>query len=70
MKHTPIRKHKQDGNKDAKFVAGQEGQKTQKHTTSIKDPPAAGTNSTNNADNPQASGANSTDGTELTRGTH
>ncbi len=63
MKFTPIKKRKQDGNKDAKSVAGQEGQKTWKHTTSIKDPPAAGTNSTDDANNPQASGANSTNGT-------
>jgi hypothetical protein len=28
MKRTPIKKRKHDGNKDAKFVAGQEGQKT------------------------------------------
>ncbi len=63
MKRTPIKKRKQDGNKDAKSVAGQEGQKTPKCTTSVKDPPVAGTNSTNDADNPQASGANSTNGT-------
>ncbi len=53
----------QDGNKDAKSIAGREGQKTQKRTTSIKDPPAAGTNSTHNADDPQVSGVNSTNGT-------
>jgi hypothetical protein len=63
MKCTPIKKRKQDGNKDAKSIAGQEGKKTQKCTTSIKDPPVAGTNSTDNADNPQASGTNSTNGT-------
>ena len=63
MKRTPAKKHKQDGNKDAKSVAGQEGQKTQKCTTSIKDLPAAGTNSTDNANDPQASGTNSTNGT-------
>ncbi len=40
-----------------------EGQKTWKRTTSVKDPPAAGTNSTDNTNNPQASGANSTNGT-------
>jgi hypothetical protein len=28
MKRTPIKMCKQDGNKDAKSVAGQEGQKT------------------------------------------
>jgi hypothetical protein len=63
MKCTPIKKCKQDGNKDAESIAGQEGQKTQKCTTSVKDPPATGTNSTDGADNPQASGANSTNGT-------
>ncbi len=63
MKRTPIKKRKHDGNKDAKFVAGQEGQKTWKRTTSVKDPPAAGTNSTDNADSPQVSGANNTNGT-------
>ncbi len=63
MKHTPIKKCKQDGNKDAKSVAGQEGQKTWKHTSSVKDPSVAGTNSTNDADDPQASGAKSTNGT-------
>ncbi len=61
MKHTPIKKRKQDGNKDAESVAGWEWQKTWKCTTSIKDPPKAGTNSTDNANNPQVSGANSTD---------
>jgi hypothetical protein len=63
MKRTPIKKRKQDGNEDAKSVAGQEGQKTRKHTTNIKDPPVAGTNSTNDADNPQASSTNSTNDT-------
>jgi hypothetical protein len=63
MKRTPIKKRKQDGNKDAKSIAGQEGQKTQKHTTNVKDPLAAGTNSTSNADDPQLSGVNSTNGT-------
>ncbi len=63
MKRTPIIKRKQDDNKDAKSIAEQEGQKTWKCTTSVKDPPAAGTNSTNNANGPQASGANSTNGT-------
>ncbi len=63
MKRTPIKKCKKDGNKDAKSVAGQEGQKTWKRTTSVKDPPAAGTNSIEDADNPQASGVNSTNGT-------
>ncbi len=63
MKRTPIKKRKQDGNKYAESVAGGEGLKTWNCSTSVKDPPAAGTNSTNNADNPQASGANSTDGT-------
>ncbi len=63
MKRTPAKKRKQDGKDDAKSVAGREGQKTWKHTTSIKDPPTAGTNSTNDANNPQASGANSTNGT-------
>ncbi len=63
MKRTSAKKRKQDGNKDAKFVAGWEGQTSQKRITSIKDPPTAGTSSTNNADNPQASGANSTNGT-------
>jgi hypothetical protein len=63
MKRTPIKKRKQDGNKDAESVAGQEGQKTQKRTTIVKDLPAAGTNSTDNANNPQASSANSTNGT-------
>ncbi len=64
MKPTPIKKRKQDGNKDAKSVAGQEGQKTWKHTSSVKDPPAAGTNSTNDANDPQVSGANSSNGTK------
>ncbi len=63
MKCTPIKKCKQDGNKDAESVAGPEGQKTWKCTTSVKDPPTVGSNSTNDADNPQASGANSTNGT-------
>ena len=27
MKHTPTKKHKQDGNEDAESVAGQDGQK-------------------------------------------
>ena len=63
MKRTPIKKRKQDGNEDAKSVAGQEGQKTWKRTTSVKDPPAAGTNSIEDADNPQASDVNSTNGT-------
>jgi hypothetical protein len=52
MKRTPAKKRKQDGNKDAKSVAGQERQKTQKCTTSVKDPPTAGTITTNDADNP------------------
>jgi hypothetical protein len=65
MKRTPAKKRKQDGNKDAKSVAGKEGQKTQKRTTSVKDPPTASTNSTNNTNNPQASDANSTNGTSL-----
>jgi hypothetical protein len=63
LKHTPIKKHKQDVNEDAESVAGREGQKTQKPTTSVKDPPTAGTNSTDDANNPQSSGANSTNGT-------
>ena len=63
MKRTPIKKRKQDGNEDAKSVAGWEGQKTWKCTTSVKDPPTAGTNSTDDANNPQSSGANSTNGT-------
>ncbi len=52
MKRTPAKKCKQDGNKDAKSVAGQEGQKNWKHTTSIEDPPTAGTNTTNDAKDP------------------
>jgi hypothetical protein len=63
MKRTPTKKCKQDGNEDAESIAGREGQKTQKRTTGVKDPPAAGTNSTNDADDPQESGTNSTDGT-------
>jgi hypothetical protein len=63
MKRTPAKKFKQDGNEDAESVAGREGQKTQECTTSVKDQPTAGTNSTNNANNPPVSGANSTNGT-------
>ncbi len=52
-----------DGKEYAESIAGREGQKTQKCTTSVKDPPTAGTNSTNNANDPKASGANSINGT-------
>jgi hypothetical protein len=45
------------------LLQDERGKKLEKCTTSVRDPPAAGTNSTNNTDNPQASGASCTDGT-------
>jgi hypothetical protein len=63
MKRTPAKKRKQDGNEDSESVSGWEGQKTWKRTTSIKDPPTAGTNSTKDAKYPQVTDADTTNGT-------